>query len=131
MPEKKGEAYYRRVVRNSYINEYRANDNQAKHITVDSNLVERCARAYWIEDMVSRKLEQESVEGWLQTIGNQNLLCALRQLKPKERDFIYTITVNGFTTYEMAEHLGCSQSSAAERYKRIKEKIKKLMRKPD
>ncbi len=127
----KSMAYYRKVVRNSIINEYRANDNQAKHITVDSGLLIKSVQACWMEDIVTCRMEQEGLESWLQSIENPKLLRALRLLKPKEAEFIYTITVNGFTTYEMADHLGISQSSTAERYKRIKEKIKKLMQKPD
>ncbi len=127
----KSMAYYRKAVRNSTINEYRSNDNQAKHITVDSGLLIRSGQTYMINDMVTSRMEQEGFESWLQSIENPKLLQALRQLTPKEAEFTYTITVNGFTTYEMAAHLGRSQSSTAERYKRIKEKIKKLMQKPD
>lgn len=124
-------AYFQKVVRNLTINEYRSNDNQAKHITVDSRLLTKSGQAYWLDDMMTLRMEREGLESWLQSIENSKLLQALRQLKPKEAEFIYMITVNGFTTYEMAAYLGCSQSSAAERYKRIKEKIKKLMQKPD
>lgn len=117
-------AYFRAVVRNSYKNEYRANDNQSKHIVVDSRLTEKEGQVYLLESVLDRHWEKSGVDAWLETIENQKLLKALRMLKPKELEFVYAISANRYSTYEMAEYLGRSQSSTAQRYLRIKNKIK-------
>lgn len=124
---KNPEGYFARMVQNSKKDEYRANDNQAKHITPVGLIFIAEDKCNTTLDDMEREFSCESPEEWLMLIENERLLAALRSLKPKELNLIYLTFVKDFQQDEIADSMGITQGAVSQRWNRIKRILQNLI----
>lgn len=122
-PIKNRAAYCKTVLRNSLKNEYRSNDNAAKHISPIGVWFDRYTLS--MEDVtdIENRISIQSPQDWLLFIGDERLHAALCWLKPKDLEFLFVMFKNGYTQRQMAEYLGVHQNAVHARWKRIRKKL--------
>jgi len=131
---KNPEAYFGAIVRNSYKDEFRANDNFFKHIssvgnevdiqqesTGENNSME--PEAYSIE----QQLCETSIQNWLLFMENERLHGILSQLPPKDVELLFLIFSARLRQSDIARLYNVSQGTIAYRYKKLKIKILELL----
>ena len=123
---KKPLAYYKRVVFNSLKNEYRQNDNAAKHITPVGDELFSVTEVLDFDLLLEIELSGTSPENWLLFIENQQLYKALRSLKESEMLLVFLKFHKGYSQAELAAQLGLSQQAVSKRQTAILKKIKEF-----
>ncbi|WP_066456842.1 sigma-70 family RNA polymerase sigma factor [Anaerotruncus rubiinfantis] len=112
--------YCRQCVRNSLKNEYRQNDNAAKHITpVGLRIAERATPVNPCDEF-EELLSCKSPEDWLLFIECPDLHKALSSLQKKDLELLFLLFVFGYTQQELSHLMGISQAAINKRYSRIK-----------
>ena len=131
---KKEDAYFCVVVRNSYKDEYRANDNFYKHISSvgdEADIQQQAApKATHIECdiyFIEQQLFERDLENWLLFMDNLNLRKALLALTETNRMLIHMLYVKRFNQTECAKVLGITQGAVAQRHTYIKNFIKNFL----
>ena len=61
---------------------------------------------------------------WVDTIENQQLACALRQLSDEDLELLTFLVLEEHTQRELAEKLGCTQEAISKRFIKIKKFLK-------
>lgn len=118
--------YCKTVLRNSLKNEYHSNDNAAKHISPTGVWFDGYTLSMEDATAIENRISIQSPQDWLLFIGDERLHAALRQLKPKDLEFLFVMFKNGYTQRQMAAYLGIRQQVVQRRWKRISEKILKF-----
>lgn len=57
---------------------------------------------------------------WVDTIENQRLSCALKQLSDEDLELLTFLVLEEHTQRELAQKWGCTQAAISQRYKKIK-----------
>ena len=124
------EAYFRKVVRNSYKNEYRSNDNFFKHISSvgdETDIQEKYSQATTERkqntDSVENLLSETSAENWLLFMENDQLHKALRQLPVADVEFLFTLAEYHFKQSAFAQDHNLSRQAVSKRFQKLKRKI--------
>ncbi|MEG1913432.1 MAG: hypothetical protein RR091_13205, partial [Cloacibacillus sp.] len=104
-------AYYKRVVMNSLKNEYRQNDNAAKHITPVGEDLFSITEILDFDLLLELELSGHSPENWLLFIENQQLYKALRSLRKSEMLFVFLKFNKGYSQAELAAQFGLTQQA--------------------
>lgn len=129
--DKKPFAYYRKVVRNSMINEFRQNANAGNHIvSVGDDLYSLDNGNEVNENTIERQIEAKSPEDWLMFIENSRLHEALKHLTNDQLALLFQLNVKGYSQTELAEIYGITPPAINFRLKTIYRKIKKYLEKP-
>ncbi len=120
-------AYCGKMLANMKKNEYRANDNQAKHTTPTGIYFDGYTTKVSNETDMEYLISGQTAEDWLRFIENERLHYALISLKSEDLEFIFTFYLYGFTERQMAEHLGVNRNAVHKRKNRILSKMKKYL----
>lgn len=117
-------AYFKQAVRNSLKDEYRQNDNEAKHASPAGLALEHFFAIKSDSADFDDYLTWKSARDWLMTIEDDNMSYALNKLAEDELEMVYLLFAIGCTQRELAIRLGISQPALAKRWKKIRKKIK-------
>ncbi|GHU82071.1 hypothetical protein FACS1894191_8890 [Clostridia bacterium] len=127
---KNPEAYFGTMVRNSYKNEFRANDNFFNHISsvgdesdIQQEFTGEERRQEHDTDFIEQRLCEVSVENWLLFMENERLHSILSQLPPKDVELLFLLFVVRLRQTDIARFYNVSQGAIGYRYKRLKIKI--------
>lgn len=132
---KNPEAYFGTMVRNSYKDEYRANDNFFKHISsvgdeagIQQESSEPKRHLESDTDFIEQQLSELSVENWLLFMENERLHKALSSLPVADVEFLLEL-VAGFKCNQtaFAEANGVSRQSISKRFRRLRKKILEIL----
>ena len=132
---KNPEAYFGTMVRNSYKDEFRANDNFFKHISsvgdeadIQQEFSEPEKQLECDTDFIERQLSELSVENWLLFMENERLHKALSSLPMAEVEFLLEL-VAGFKLNQtaFAKANGVSRQSVSKRFRRLRNKILEIL----
>lgn len=118
-------AYIRQCVHNSIVNEYRQNDNAAKHVSPAGLHIDQQAGLQDPNDEIELAISYKSPENWLLFIESPNLHRALSSLSKQDLELLFLLFVFGHTQQEVAKITGVSQAAINKRYCRIKKIMKK------
>ncbi len=122
-------AYCKKVASNSQKNEYRGNDNAAKHITPTGIWFDGYTMSIADEAAIENHIAAQTPEDWLRFIENEHLHQALRMLSPKDLAFVHEMFFGGYSQAQMGEKLGVSQQAISKRWLRIKKKLETFFKK--
>lgn len=126
--DKKPIAYYRKVVRNSMINEFRQNANAGNHIvSVGDDLYSLTNGVKENDNTIERQIEAKSPEDWLMFIENPKLHEALKHLSTDQLELLFLLDVKGYTQMELAAFYGIKHQSLSDRLQKIYKKIKNYL----
>lgn len=117
-------AYFKQMVRNSLKDEYRQNDNEAKHTLPAGLMLDRHSAIVDNDIQFEDYLTQKGAKDWLMAIEDKKMHHALDRLSQDDLDVVYFLFVLGYTQRELAMLLGISQPALAKRWKKIRKKIK-------
>ena len=127
--DKKPYRYFKKLIRNSDINEYRQNDNSGKYISpVGDDLYEIEGKKAGVsenEDFLELFIGNRTPQNWLMFIENPKLHSALSQLTADELKLLFLAYVADHSQKELASLYGLTQQGISYRFKKIYEKIKK------
>ena len=124
-------AYYKAVVHNSLKNEYRQNDNAAKHITPVGLTLETYAGADPFDGDFDAAISVRTPEDWLQTIGDEHLYASLRGLCPDDFEFVFELFTSGMTQKQYADFKGVSKQAIGKRWARIRKVLQDSLNRVD
>jgi len=126
------EAYFATIVRNSYKDEYRANDSYYDHISSVGDIVDvqqhadsNVSHGYMGTCAVEVSLCEDGLDNWLLFMENERLHKALTRLLPAQVAFLYELAAFDFDRTEYAVAKGVSKQAVSDRFRRISKKIKK------
>ena len=126
---KNPEAYFATMVRNSYKDEYRANDNFYNHISSvgdESDIQLQSSELAPHEcdtDFIEQRLSEDSAENWLLFMEHTRLHTALSSLPMADVDFLLQLAGFCFNKAAFAKVNGVSQQSVSKRFHRLRKKI--------
>lgn len=131
---KNPEAYFGTMVRNSYKDEFRANDNYFKHISsvgdeadIQQELPEPKGHLESDNDFIEQRLCELSVENWLLFMENERLHKALSGLPVAEVEFLLELAGFHFKKAAFAKAKGVSQQAISKRFHRLRNKILEIL----
>ena len=123
---KNSNAYFRKIVRNSYKDEYRANDNYFKHISSVGNEADVQQKSSELKtapkcdtDCVEGLLSEVSVENWLLFMENERLHKALSALSLSDLELLFILVARGCSHRETAQIYNVTHTSIGKRYRKI------------
>lgn len=87
-------------------------------------MLEKFLDSFTYED----KYFQECRYGWIEELDSEELVVAVRKLNPEQLEILTLLAFDRKTQREIAEILGISRSSVADRIRVIKNKIKKYVK---
>jgi|GEM_PF-2363632 len=132
---KNPEAYFGTMVRNSYKDEFRANDNFFKHISsvgdeanIQQEFSEPERQLEYDANFIEQRLSELSVENWLLSMENERLHKALSSLPTAKVEFLLEL-VAGFKLNQtaFAKANGVSRQSVSKRFRRLRNKILEIL----
>jgi len=132
---KNPEAYFGTMVRNSYKDEFRANDNFFKHISsvgdeanIQQEFSEPERQLEYDANFIEQRLSELSVENWLLFMENERLHKALSSLPTAKVEFLLEL-VAGFKLNQtaFAKANGVSRQSVSKRFRRLRNKILEIL----
>ena len=132
---KNPEAYFGTMVRNSYKDEFRANDNFFKHISsvgdeadIQQEFSEPERQLEYDANFIEQRLSELSVENWLLFMENERLHKALSSLPMAEVEFLLEL-VAGFKLNQtaFAKANGVSRQSVSKHFRRLRNKILEIL----
>lgn len=132
---KNPEAYFGTMVRNSYKNEFRANDNFFNHISsvgdetdIQQEFVEAKRPQEYDAYFIERQLCESSGENWLLFMENKRLHTALSSLPMADVEFLLELVV-GFKLNQtaFAKANGVSRQSVSKRFRRLRKIISEIL----
>ena len=104
-PVKSSRAYFRRIIRNLFIDQYRESSKR-EIIGLDENIIPTTDND--LENMVVNKEETQII---------------LKELNPEDRELLYLWAVEEYTARELADLLNCPRGTILSRLHRMKIKI--------
>ncbi|MDR1704902.1 MAG: hypothetical protein LBS19_09515 [Clostridiales bacterium] len=129
---KNPDAYFSRIVRNSYKDEYRANDNYYNHVSSvgDANdLQQECAKHKGASEHEANSVEwllsEANVDNWLMLMDDARLHSALLRLKPEEIQCLYLLYVLRYSNIEAGAYFGMTPNAVAKWKRRLIGAVKK------
>ena len=127
----KPDAYFRAVVKNSYKNEYRSNDNFYNHISsvgceadIQQERSKEKVSSECGTDDIEQSLSELSTGNWLLFIENEQLHKALTSMLPAQLDFLFELAAYDFDQTSYAAAYGVTKQALSDRFRRISKKIK-------
>lgn len=133
---KNPEAYFSTMVRNSYKNEFRANDNFFNHISSvgdESDIQQESTGEERQQEhdtnFIEKRLCEASVENWLLFMENERLHSILSKLPKKDVELLFLLFVVRLRQADIARLCNVSQGAIGYRYKRLKIKILSFLKK--
>lgn len=131
---KNPKAFFSAVVRNSYKDEYRANDNFYNHISSvgDDSDVQREYTERILEyrtDFIEWQLIEANVENWLLLMEDEHLHTALNDLPVTDVEFLLRLAKYRFNKTDYAKEIGISQQAVSKRFHRLRKKIIDILKK--
>lgn len=95
---------------------------------------EKCAASDDVSPMQKRLLEQMCVDmpvadpdrryGWIDELDDEEMVKAVRALKPKDVDILTMYAIEGYTVVEIARKKGITHQTVSEKVARIKKFLK-------
>ena len=130
---KNSEAYFRKIVRNSYKNEYRSNDNFFKHISsvgdesdIQQESIGKSDNNELNNSSIERQLYESNAENWPMFMENCQLHASLSALSTKDIQFLFFIFVLRYSNIEIATAFELTPNIVAKQKKRLIEKVRKI-----
>lgn len=131
---KNPEAYFGTMVRNSYKNEFRANDNFFNHISsvgdesdIQQESTQGKNRTEPDANFIEQHLCESSIQNWLLFMENVRLHYAITQLRQTDIQHLYLRFVLKYSNIEIAAHFGLSANAVAKWKRRLINKLKKFL----
>ena len=131
---KKPEAYFKRVVQNSYKDEFRANDNFFKHISsvgdeadIQLKHTEEKINLETDDNLIDSIISESSAENWLFFIENEKLFAALSILSREDIELLYILYVYGYSQREAASLYNVSHIAIGKKFRRIMRILRKFL----
>ena len=129
------EAYFGTIVRNSYKNEYRSNDNYFNHISSvgdDSDIQQKSGDDSDKADLnissIEMQLYEASVKNWLLFMDNEQLHRALSSLPTADVEFLLELSKFHFQKAAFARVNNVSQQAVSKRFHRLRKIILKILK---
>ena len=132
---KNPEAYFGTMVRNSYKNEFRANDNYFKNISsvgdetdIQQESSEPNRHLESGADFIEQRLSELSAENWLLFMESERLHKALSSLPVKDVEFLLELAAGfKFNQTDFAKANGISRQSVSKRFRGLRKKILEIL----
>ena len=132
---KKPGAYFSTMVKNSYKDEFRSNDNFYNHISsvgdesdVQVEISKSSAPPEGDTDSIEQRLGEGNATNWLLFMENKRLHRALSKLPAYDLNLVYMLYVLRLNQAECADILGINQGSISKRHNRIKNILSKFLK---
>ena len=128
---KNPEAYFKTTVRNSYKDEFRANDNFFKHVSSVGDITDipneyNGNNGVYSDCSIEIQLNESSLENWLLFMDSESLHNALKSLPSAQLTFLFELAAFDFDKTEYAKAKGITQQAVSDRFNRIIKKIRKF-----
>jgi DNA-directed RNA polymerase specialized sigma24 family protein len=127
-------AYFSTMVRNSYRDEYRSNDNYYSHVSsvgdeidLQHEYAKRKNVTEYGDDSPEQQLCENSVENWLLFMEDMRLHAALSSFPASDVEFLLKLAEYRFNQKIYAEACGVTKQATSKRFRRIRKKILEIM----